>query len=224
MRWMSISDSLTTILTGSGFATAGSVNCPDATVKKPDPIHEGWDMEYLGEGIVNGVLNVPVVAYLPCEENWGDHKIVTIEEDSTVALAHLSNAWRKYINSPWTLPNYHPELKISQKMYPQAKIMFFAACALNPSFAQPGEIPPFIQMWDIHDPTIDSITETRQRVIIVPDYAVTNLADVANQWVHILQHLVKGETVSSAVGHANDETNKKWKALGNPNVTLKTAK
>jgi hypothetical protein len=197
---------------------AASVNCPDPTVKKPDPIHDGWDMEYYGEGIVNGVLNVPIATYLPCEPKWNDHKLITIEENSTVALAHLGANWL-YINSPWTLPVYHPQLLVSEKMFPQAKILFFASCALNPTFGKPGEVPPFIQMWDIHDPTIDRIQETRQRAIVVPTTPVALLATAAAKWQSILQNLTAGKNIQDAVG--NDAN---WKVLGNPNVTISSSK
>ena len=101
--------------------------------------------------------------------------------------------------------------------------MFFAACELFPSFRKPGEVPPFIQMWDVHDPKLDGIQETRQRAIIVPTYAVVLLADGSNQWAHILKHLVKGDNVLSAVNQANEETGNKWQVFGNQSVTLRSS-
>jgi len=60
--------------------------------------------------------------------------------------------------------------------------------------------------------------------MVVPTYDVVNLADGANQWVQILKHLVKGESVLSAVNNANGTTGLNWRVLGNPNVTISSAK
>ena len=205
------------------YPKAPSVKCPDPFVPVIDALHAPWDIEYEGPGIVNGVLGIPVVLNLPCEPNWGDHKLVSLEESSAVALRTLSNSWT-YMNSPWTLPNYHPELLVSEKIFPQAKILFFAACALNPTFAKAKEVPPFIQMWDVHDPTIDGVQETRQRALVVPNYIVVNLADGANQWVQILKFLTQGQTIQTAVLNANMVTHNEWKVLGNTQVKLGTGK
>ncbi len=53
-------------------------------------------------------------------------------------------------------------------MTQQAKVLFVGACAISPGFAQPGEIPVFLQMWDINDARYGT-AETRDRAVIVPD-------------------------------------------------------
>jgi hypothetical protein len=177
--------------------------------------------------VMNGAINVPIEQNLPCEENWGDHKLLSIEEDSTSALSGLSDAW-KYANSLWTLPQYQPQLLVSSKMSPQAKVLFFAACALGPTFGKPGEVPPFMEMWDIHDLSIDGIQETRQRSMVIPTTPVALLATAASEWNSILQNLLKGQNICTAVIKASGQNTctpassaqGSWKVLGNPNVTI----
>jgi hypothetical protein len=192
-----------------------------------DP-NASWDVEYYK---FLGSPTTILTQWFPCEPNWGDHKLVAIEENSA-QVTGLSLSW-KYDNSYSTgpnqspyYPNGHPELLVS-KLAPQAKIMFFAACELFPTFTKKGEVPPFLQMWDIHDPKLDGVQETRARAIVVPNYPNSDsvqLADGANQWVQILQNLIKGQNIQTAVNNANIGTSKTWQVFGNQNVTLRSAK
>lgn len=82
-------------------------------------------------------------------------------------------------------------------------------------------------MWDVHDLTSDATVETRVRAIIVPTSSGAHvlLGDGANEWVHILSHLVQGATVGDAVTAANNETPAtaaKYMVLGNHGITLKS--
>ena len=98
--------------------------------------------------------------------------------------------------------------------------MFFASCALSPAFAKPGEVPPFIQMWGIHDPSIDGKQETEQRAMIVPTISVVTLGTAASEWTSILNNLLKGQTVQAAVNNAGPG----WRVLGNQSVIIHTKK
>jgi hypothetical protein len=163
-----------------------------------------------------------VTQTLPYEPNWNDHKLLSLEEDAT-KLVGLSSSWR-YRNSQWAIE--YPSFFLAGKLAPQAKIMFFGACSLNPSFGFPGEISPFVQMWDVHDLSIDGTVEMRVRAMIVPNVQIGStvpLAEAAAAWVKILNHLVHGSTVGEAVSAANNETppsTVKFKVLGNHGVKL----
>ena len=130
---------------------------------------------------------------------------------------------------------------LADKLAPQAKIMYFGACSLNPSFAAPGEVPPFVQMWDVHDLTIDGAVESRVRAMIVPvfppnrqkpDEVLLYLA--GKEWEFILQKLVSGSNVADAVSYANSQIQLDpgyatqnqglyWKVLGNHGVKLSSS-
>lgn len=94
------------------------------------------------------------------------------------------------------------------KMFPDAHVFFIGACAVNPTLAKKGEVPVFLQMWDIHDAQFD-LPETRDRVIIVPVGNSVNLGGAAGVWRFILYEMtVYGYTVKEALADAN---------LANPN-------
>jgi hypothetical protein len=113
--------------------------------------------------------------------------------------------------------------KISQ----QAKILFFGACALSPQLAQLGEVPVFIQMWDINDASYGT-PETRPRAIVVPngnsvpggfDTNTTDLVYAAAMWAQIVKDLVVGigpnqppekVSIQDAVNHANATVTPNW--------------
>src|SRR6266852_501367 len=79
-----------------------------------------------------------------------------------------------------------------------------------------------------HDLSIDATAEARARAIIVPitqSASQVLMGDGANEWVHILNHLVKNETVQDAVNAANQETPPtatKYQVLGNHGINLKS--
>lgn len=78
-------------------------------------------------------------------------------------------------------------------------------------------------MWDVHDPTIDGIQDTRQRAMVVPTSSDVLLGTGANEWVQILKQLVKGKSIFDAVNR-NGTTNSNFKVLGNPDVTISSTK
>jgi len=171
--------------------------------------------------------DVRVKDRLYCEPyGWNDHKLVSIEEDLTKVVGVSSNPNWNYRNSQWTVDPIlgHPSLLLASRLAPEAKIMFFASCSLNPSFGFPGEIPPFVQMWDVHDLSIDGTVESRVRAMIVPDTQIgssVNLAQAAKAWVQILNNLVHGATVGDAVAAANNVPNAAhFRVLGNHGVKL----
>ena len=163
-----------------------------------------------------------VTQYLPFEPNWNDHKIISLEEDVTKVVG-LGPLWQ-YQNDQWAIRN--PSIFLAGKLAPQAKIMFFASCSLNPSFGAPGEIPPFVQMWDVHDISIDGTVENRVRAMIVPDTPIGSnvlLAAASKAWIQILKNLVQGATVGDAVAQANTVPGaQQFKVLGNHGIKLKS--
>jgi len=174
----------------------------------------------------------------PEPNNWGDHKLVSLEKDVSTVLGLNSDPNWEYRNSAWT--QQHPSLLLGDKLAPQAKIVFFGACSLNPGFGYPGEVPPFVQMWDVHDLSTDGTVETRARAIIVPVYPPNHrkpddveLGVASKAWIFILDRLVHGATVTDAVNYANNrikgdpayqlyDQGLYWMVLGNHSINLKS--
>jgi hypothetical protein len=168
-----------------------------------------------------------------------------MEKDVTTVTGLSSNANWNYSNNAWALA--HPSVLLVNKAGPQAKIMFFGACSLSPGFGFPGEVPPFVQMWDVHDLSIDGEAETRVRAMIVPVYPPNhwlrknfNTDDVelglaSKEWIYILSQLVAGANVTDAVNYANNQilsdpvylqnpqyNGVYWTVLGNHGVNLRS--
>jgi hypothetical protein len=139
----------------------------------------------------------------------------------------LSDLWA-YRNHPVTYA-FPEKLWVTNPVLTQAKVLFFGACALNPTFRLPNEVPPFLQMWDIHDPNLDGIEEVRQRAIIVPTNVSTNIETAAEAWRIIIDHLTKGETVAQAIASANQYSEHvatiaarvTFQVFGNKQVTIR---
>jgi IPT/TIG domain-containing protein/Big-like domain-containing protein len=177
---------------------------------------------------------------LPFEPVWQDRKLVSMEEDVNTLTGLSSDPNWQYFNSAWT--QGHPSLLLVNKVAPQAKIMFFGACSVNPGFGFPGEVPPFVQMWDVHDLSIDGTVENRVRAMIVPVYPPNHghpddvdLGVASREWIFILNQLVKGATVADAVNSANNQIQNDpvyqkydqglyWMVLGNRGVVIKEYK
>jgi hypothetical protein len=114
----------------------------------------------------------------------------------------------------------HARWLLVNKVFPDAHVLFIGACSLNPSLANHGEVPVFLQMWDIHDARFDR-AETRDRAIILPVGNEVQLANAASVWRRILFDMtVSGMTVQGAVAdaNANNPGGQQFAAYGNQNV------
>jgi hypothetical protein len=119
----------------------------------------------------------------------------------------------------------------------QAKIVFIGACAIQPDIFVSPIIPPFLQMWDIHNQTIDLnlnvIPATKGRAIIAPTSEGTDLTAAAKIWIRILGDMLgdpKSHKAAMSVGEAVDEANKwlnasgltgSWSVIGDPTTRLR---
>jgi hypothetical protein len=116
----------------------------------------------------------------------------------------------------------HKRLLLADKLTQQAKVMFFGSCAVKPQLAHANEVPVFLQMWDIHDVTIDQ-AETRERAIIVPVGNDVDLLNAGDVWTGILQAMVQQhKTVQQAVDLINaTNPGQHFTVYGNHNVRLR---
>jgi hypothetical protein len=179
----------------------------------------------------------------PNYPNGVQNKLLNFEKDASTVTG-LRNGpgqpWN-YGNSAVTLagpPQYpgpdHKPLLLVNKISQQVKILFFGACGLQPQLTQAGEVPVFLQMWDINDARYGT-PETRPRAIIVPDATsvlgfdpnFTDLVYASGMWRTILKDLVVGKmTVQQAVNDANNTVTPTWPGqpkftvLGNPATRL----
>jgi hypothetical protein len=86
---------------------------------------------------------------------------------------------------------------------------------------KPGDVPVFLQLWDIHDAQFD-YAETRARAIILPVGNRVLLEDAAGAWQTILSDMVlKKMTVQQAVKDASSVSIQQFVVYGNPNVKLR---
>ena len=127
----------------------------------------------------------------------------------------------------------HAPLLLIDKIAQQAKILFFGSCALKPQLAQPGEVPVFLQMWDINDIRF-GVPETRDRAMVLPDgdsfpgfdTNTTDLKYAAAIWAKIIEDLtINKMNIFDAVKDANqkvtaDTRQPKFMVLGNPSVKV----
>jgi hypothetical protein len=119
--------------------------------------------------------------------------------------------------------------------------LFFGACAVFPSLTKPGEVPVFLQMWDVNDARTGT-PETRDRAMIVPDGSsvpgtdtnATDLSYAAAMWQQMLYDMIVSKmSVTAAVNDANATIQPIWPhpantppppkfiVYGNPNVKLR---
>jgi IPT/TIG domain/PQQ-like domain len=180
------------------------------------------------------------------------NKLLPFEKDSTTVTG-LGAAWA-YNNSavivgtpapgepPPALTPRAPVL-LANKLSQQAKVLFIGACAVVPKMTQPGDLPVFMQMWDIVDAGFgNGSPESEDRAMIVPDgnsipneifdTNATDLSYAAFMWQQILYDMiVKKMTVYDAVADANTSITPNWPVvngvqqpnfmvLGNKNVRL----
>jgi hypothetical protein len=119
----------------------------------------------------------------------------------------------------------------------QAKIIFIGACAIQPTIFQAPIIPPFLQMWDIHNQTIDLnlnvIPATKGRAMIAPTSQFTDLTAAAKVWIRIVSDMLgdpKRRRPAMNVGDAVNEANTwaqsvgfsaAWAVIGDPTVRLR---
>jgi hypothetical protein len=141
---------------------------------------------------------------------------------------------------PPALVNPPPMGKLIDKIPAQAKIVFVAACSLDPQFfQQSGTISPFLQMWDIHnqytqlDGTV--VPATKGRALIIAQSDATFLIDAYQVWAQIVIDLlgdpkqrIKPMNVQDAVNDANRflltiplNQGEQWQIVGDPTVRLR---
>jgi hypothetical protein len=191
-----------------------------------------WDHDYFPNDVIGSGTPTPLSPEcFPQDGTCGTgpnpivNKLLPLEKDATT-VQNLGAVWQ-YGNDEVTTSNdpppAHRSILLADKLVQQAKILFFAACDLKPPLAQPGEVPVFLQLWDIHDAQFD-FAETRQRAIIVPNGNSTFLEDSADAWQTILSDMIlQSMTVQQAVADANSKPGRlqQFVVYGNPNVKLK---
>jgi hypothetical protein len=129
------------------------------------------------------------------------------------------------------------------KLSQQAKVLFIGACAVVPKMTQTGEIPLFLQMWDISDARFGTgIPELEDRALIVPDGSSipnsifdtneTDLSYASAMWQRIVFDMVVMKmNVTAAVNDANATITPTWSTqievqqsnfmvLGKPDVVM----
>ena len=79
----------------------------------------------------------------------------------------------------------HAPLLLVNKLFPDAHLFFFAACDLSPPLASNGDLPVFLQMWDVNDARFGQ-PEIRDRAIIVPVGNNVDIGAGAAAWRFIL--------------------------------------
>jgi hypothetical protein len=148
-------------------------------------------------------------------------KLQALEKDPST-LVGLTSSW-SYIPAAGA--------ELVDKLHTDATIMFFAACALRPSFLQPGQEGPFLQMWD----RSRTITNPRAKALIVSNSTATHLALAARVWVAIAAKLAAGETVGDAVTEVNGDSSlfvdpdgnmfpERWEVVGDPSIRIAPAR
>ena len=181
------------------------------------------------------------------------NKLLPLEKDSTNVVG-LGPNWAYHNNwaiagtlapggpSPQSQPS-HASLLLVNKLSQQAKVLFIGACAVVPKMTKPGEVPLFMQMWDIGDARFGTgIPELEDRAMIVADGNSipnevfdtndTDLSYAAAMWQRILFDMTVGKmNVLAAVEDANNTIASTWPqvngvrqpnfmVLGNKNVVL----
>jgi hypothetical protein len=164
------------------------------------------------------------------------NKLLPFEKD-THTKTGLSGAWdydNDYVTTAVTPgPPHAPILLVgNDKIAPQARILFFGACSLKPSGAQPNEVPVFLQMWDVNDAQF-GVSETRPRALVIPDGNGVDLRYASYMWEAILSDMLTNKvTIKKAVDDANASITPNWPitpgqppvppfiVYGNPNVKL----
>jgi hypothetical protein len=121
----------------------------------------------------------------------------------------------------------HRPILLADKLAINAKVIFVGACYLIPGNQSPnqGQVPIFLQMWDIHDAKFDH-EETRDRAMILPSAgSEAKLEDAALQWINIVNDMVNNKkTVQQAVDDVNaNDTIQQFVVYGNHSVKISTA-
>jgi hypothetical protein len=218
-----------------------------------------WDWSYDVPWLTlpQGLFEECVAPNNLCDTNQAQtpvlNKLLPLEKDSTTVTG-LGPAWN-YHNNPAAIGTLapggpspqsqlpHAPLLLVNKLSQQARVLFIGACAVVPKMTQPGEVPLFLQMWDIADVRFGTgVPELEDRAMIVPDGNSipgevfdtnnTDLAYAAAMWQQILSDMVVQKmTVKDAVDDANSKITLTWPktngvqqpyfmVLGNPKVVL----
>ena len=185
---------------------------PLAPGKNPGD-ESSWDTLYPPP---NGILVKPQALPSECKppNNTCDPKLPPTEETNALLPMEKDSSTVQGLGQQWNYTNDyfttattpgppHAPLLLVNKMFPDANIFFIGACAVNPTLAKPGEVPVFLQMWDIHDSRFD-MPEKRRRAIIAPLGNQTDLVSAAAVWRRVLFDMtVYGDTIQDAVTDAN---------------------
>ncbi len=148
---------------------------------------------------------------LNLEPDFEDSKMLPLDKDSTTVVG-LGPAW-SYIPDP--------EAVLVDKIETSASVLFFASCALKPTFWHNGEIAPFLQMWNLNPTPL----HPTPKAIIVSDTREVHLALAAKVWKIIARKLADGEDVGTAVDEANTDPIlqgylEQWEVVGDRNLRI----
>ena len=156
------------------------------------------------------------------------NKLLPLEKDvATVTGFTESQYGNDLVTKSDTPAPPHRPILLANKLPINAKVMFAAACYLIPGgqILTQGQVPIFLQMWDIHDAAYDA-PETRDRAIILPAAGTESLLeDAAQQWIYILNDMVNNKkTVQQAVDDVNkNDKLQQFVVYGNHAVNITTA-
>ncbi len=152
---------------------------------------------------------------LNLEPDFEDSKLLPLDKDSTTVVG-LGPAW-SYIPDP--------EAVLVDKLETNASVLFFASCALKPTFWHNGEVAPFLQMWNLNPTPL----HPTPKAIIVSNAREVHLALAAKVWKIIARKLADGEDVGTAVDEANTDPIlqgffEQWEVVGDRSVRIAPVK
>jgi hypothetical protein len=156
------------------------------------------------------------------------NKLLPLQKDVTTVVGFPQRMYgNDYVATSDTPGPPHRPILLVDKLAVNAKVIFAGACYLIPEgqLLTNGQVPIFLQMWDIHDANFDR-EETRDRAMILPTAGTeAKLEDAARQWINIVKDMVNNKkTVQQAVDHVNaNDTIQQFVVYGNHNVKLTTA-
>jgi hypothetical protein len=206
--------------------------------KNPGDV-SSWDIDYpctpIGMCIPEQLTSecTPPTSITVCNGPNGPppvNKLLPLEKDTATVTGLTDPVWR-YTNEVVTTsdtpgPPHRPSL-LANTLAVNAKVMFVGACYLIPGgqILSHGQVPVFLQMWDIHDANFD-FAETRDRAMILPAAGSESfLEDAAFQWENILNDMVNNKkTVQQAVDDVNkNDKIQQFVVYGNHGVKITTA-
>jgi hypothetical protein len=119
---------------------------------------------------------------------------------------------------------------VVEKLSPNAKVIFLAACSLQSSVFDTLHVPsPVLSLSDIHDQYVASdgtvVPATQRRAIIKSDGVSTDIAIAAQAWIGTEKKLTAGECVRDAIQEVNAvygslPTPQTFSTVGDANVVI----